>query len=98
GLAAPSFPTRRSSDLLRATSSLRTLACSGRFRMMMATPFWRSSRTGSDMAGDQWVNVEMADSRVAIRRDPAWIRTAYRFVSRPRSEEHTSELQSRENL
>src|SRR5690606_40410470 len=77
-----SFPTRRSSDLFTALSGWRV--CSASSTSWMSFPFVRARMLHCEAAGKSPVRCSLLD------RKPV--------ESPPRSEEHTSELQSRENL
>src|SRR5690606_41606044 len=81
----PSFPTRRSSDL---ASRPRPFASA----LSRTSCTYSASRSSVD----PWRNTHsacLAPNSRPTAEDPAWKSTGVR-----RSEEHTSELQSRENL
>src|SRR5690606_41637257 len=84
-----SFPTRRSSDLASPctpfTASFRTKARWGRH----SNSIWPSDSTCARQHG-------RTSSRIRLITDGWW--HSWRRSFGPRSEEHTSELQSRENL
>src|SRR5690606_41193204 len=86
------FPTRRSSDLLSlyglcATYLSRKLA---RYRNMFASPATQALSLGHSFERcPQYTRECQRSTRLAYLR---------RLRTEPRSEEHTSELQSRENL
>src|SRR5690606_41424956 len=96
--ALHSFPTRRSSDLFSAVDQWnhtypwepREGAADGTDRIMLG-----SSYTG-ELARDGYSQVWRADDDAAHTRPSSWSTTSP--ACRCRSEEHTSELQSRENL
>src|SRR5690606_41752228 len=84
----PSFPTRRSSDLAQLAYAAADVA--------HLLEIWRRQHEALEARGRlAWAEAEFAElrSRARISRPPdeAWTRIK-------RSEEHTSELQSRENL
>src|SRR5690606_41791464 len=92
----PSFPTRRSSDLfkseLRGIFTIR-VACRGSSRSCFESPteaiLWQYNQNFYDRPGTirNIPSINLFYFRSKERRDIAF-----------RSEEHTSELQSRENL
>src|SRR5690606_40332971 len=84
--ALHSFPTRRSSDL-PATSTFRN-SC-WRARPYRTGRIWTPSPTPSPASSTTW-NVSPKTTRPRV--------TSFSMWPRRRSEEHTSELQSRENL
>src|SRR5690606_41144285 len=81
---SPSFPTRRSSDLERAVR-VDQLARAGRARTIEVKP----GDTLMGLAAKHLGSQARWEDLLAANRDK---------LSSPRSEEHTSELQSRENL
>src|SRR5690606_41775447 len=83
----PSVPTRRSSDLDDGVFHAHFLDCLGNALRLICIVFGGTSR------GD---SAECAASRTNISQDHKRSRT--RSPAFTRSEEHTSELQSRENL
>src|SRR5690606_40772946 len=93
-----SFPTRRSSDLNRVVSPVN-----GRVRHNTAS---EDNSEASPYANLQLGRLHCGGPRIrvhfihAARRSARWLLRKRRFrrVRRRRSEEHTSELQSRENL
>src|SRR5690606_39523608 len=81
--ALRSFPTRRSSDLSASrVAAFSAFSLSGRLTVITRTASWSAVSSGVSVIG--W-------SRGAGGRRRA-------ELAGPRSEEHTSELQSRENL
>src|SRR5690606_41697237 len=78
-----SFPTRRSSDLAR-----RAPASTGRVR----NRYWKSCTRRSPRC------VPSSPAATWLETASAWKTRSATCCSWPRSEEHTSELQSRENL
>src|SRR5690606_39289678 len=81
----PSFPTRRSSDLA-------AFCISGSMVSMMFCLLL--SNQGDDLTGPGGHNIEWLADRVLLGHFPRPVRPP----ELDRSEEHTSELQSRENL
>src|SRR5690606_41869485 len=81
----PSFPTRRSSDLLQALIAAGTPVCTifGKTWTLHVTEVLRTT---------------LEQNLVMIEESVAFLRAAGKMVVYDRSEEHTSELQSRENL
>src|SRR5690606_41764624 len=95
---APAFPTRRSSDLwspYSVASALGLAAAGARGRTY--DELAAALAPGGDLAGLGKVLAESAAPRQAEAAvaNTLWMRRQWRFL---RSEEHTSELQSRENL
>src|SRR5690606_40541918 len=93
-LAVPSFPTRRSSDLLAGASAVTAHAAPGRaVERGAGQPCAARFAWTTDRAWSRW-----RAARVGAER--ALARHALAGIAPPggRSEEHTSELQSRENL
>src|SRR5690606_40103888 len=85
-----SFPTRRSSDL-------RLIA----FRFDSAIRSMVAPKRPSSVSGDSLSESSSIASAVSVNVSFGWGATLAASVTmarRPRSEEHTSELQSRENL
>src|SRR5690606_40204476 len=91
--ALHSFPTRRSSDLARRSTPAATEEASARRPPGMANN--ETSMATSDSANDPLRRAD-APLRTTTNGDNAM--TALKTESSTRSEEHTSELQSRENL
>src|SRR5690606_41669689 len=93
--ARRSFPTRRSSDLRRELGSfcrvladdLDTLA-----RLHHKGVFIEELNRAGELVPKTAVVCDLSDWRRAVEEIP------FPAVLKPRSEEHTSELQSRENL
>src|SRR5690606_40458122 len=95
-LALPSSPTRRSSDLTHGKVDFFTLAGAG-----------KPATYGPQIEVVNGISPPFADCSIRARPSQpllcllnkvyGWNNQAYSTIS-PRSEEHTSELQSRENL
>src|SRR5690606_40743181 len=86
----PPFPARRSSDLWAAGSHQRAVA-SAAFLAEEIAPYTLTSRAGETVvADDDGVRADTTPESLARLRGA--------FAATGRSEEHTSELQSRENL
>src|SRR5690606_40660868 len=93
-----SFPTRRSSDL----NPDRAHLLSHVLRNLLCTPLGPCLRkTGNDFVVNRQTQIRGEASAVQLHQSPAGdipARALHHVVqSRVRSEEHTSELQSREN-
>src|SRR5690606_41576037 len=87
----PSFPTRRSSDLKSPPSVCTVVA----FSQPLTLPLPVKTGRGGVTVGANPLPTEPAGSPACASRG----KSACRPLARPgRSEEHTSELQSRENL
>src|SRR5690606_42117866 len=87
--ALHSFPTRRSSDLSPISASCRITAF---IPMSAPLPMVQLSKTAP------WPTVTSSPTIVAPRALTCSTQLSCMLVRAPRSEEHTSELQSRENL
>src|SRR5690606_40268837 len=87
-----SFPTRRSSDLARDVDVLATPATLGEAPDI--------SDTGSNIFIRIWTLLHNPSLTLPIARGPRGLPVGLQLVGfqKERSEEHTSELQSRENL
>src|SRR5690606_40775914 len=84
----PSFPTRRSSDLTSQPSSVRIGGPPAPMRLPSHSP-WRGRMISA------WSPQDRRSSENASQIDGG---RRWNVTYLPRSEEHTSELQSRENL
>src|SRR5207302_10779058 len=94
----PSFPTRRSSDLRRRTAGEEAVLAEGRqgtFRGAAGASAGSDSRQGA-ADGGRLLRSDRHRSTALGQLPPEAPGQAVRRY--PRSEEHTSELQSRENL
>src|SRR5690606_41501807 len=87
----PSFPTRRSSDLIARGVGTISL----RMRINNGSPN-RARNCASELLTADWLRPSWSPALVVLRSAIMASNTINRF--RLRSEEHTSELQSRENL
>src|SRR5690606_40727876 len=86
----PSFPTRRSSDL-----SLSLVACGASTWVALATPWGPAARLNP--SGDPfWIGVRLIYDH-PWQTNFLWWNGTVQWTD-DRSEEHTSELQSRENI
>src|SRR5690606_40559429 len=97
-LDLPSSPTRRSSDLVVASASREVAARSAQTDTVTAVLEVTNPRVWSVDSPNlyQLTTTLLQDGRTI---DETTTRTGFRtFTFDPRSEEHTSELQSRENL
>src|SRR5690606_41696980 len=88
-----SFPTRRSSDLRQSAGQLRSAENTGGLH---ALPFGPSSRSRYSVP-EQAVGPHYGRSQRLVRFH-LYLQTLFQSRSLQRSEEHTSELQSRENI
>src|SRR5690606_41384254 len=92
--ALPSFPTRRSSDLDDVFAQVMQIACGDR---MGCDPALQAVAPADAVAGERQIIPEII-MQMREKRAAAYIGEEANAGFRHRSEEHTSELQSRENL
>src|SRR5207244_13313806 len=94
-LRLPSFPTRRSSDLARrlATAARRGAGDSG--LVLVGYADWRRA---DSLAPERLVAVAATAAGAGVLLDTAFKDAPLFALEPPRSEEHTSELQSPDHL
>src|SRR5690606_41215006 len=91
----PSFPTRRSSDLPE-TERIVAIAVGVRFHTQVRQAYLDARHRLSDLIGNH--ALQKRRNRPYLERKAAQLAAVIQHVHIHRSEEHTSELQSRENL
>src|SRR5690606_41987987 len=93
--ALPSFPTRRSSDL--GTVNARFLNVTGSLISGLAST-WTSLQTGATASLNAAYSSLQTGVTASINSLSGTVNARFVSLSGSRSEEHTSELQSREKL